>query len=102
MSEHTGVYLEGTVLDEENYCSLKELCRVCGVSAGDIRAMIEEDIITPKGERPEEWRFTLFAIHRVQTVNRLTRDLHINLSGCALVLELLDEIHALRARLPKS
>ena len=87
MSEHTGVYLEGTVLDEENYCSLKELCRVCGVSAGDIRAMIEEDIITPKGERPEEWRFTLLAI---------------NLSGCALVLELLDEIHSLRARLPKS
>ena len=94
--------LEGTVLDEENTCSFGELCRVCGTSESAIREMIAEGIICPEGAGPEEWRFTLVSIHRVQTVTRLTRDLRVNLPGCALALELLDELDRMRCLLHKN
>ena len=94
-------YIQGTVLDEETFCTFGELCRVCGADAELIREMVAEGIISPECCRadaaPEDWRFTLLAVHRVQTVTRRTRDLRINLPGCALVLELLDELAALRA-----
>ena len=90
-------YIQGTVLDDESFCTFGELCRVCGTNADLIREMVAEGIINPEGSAPEDWRFTMLAVHRVQTVTRLTRDLRINLPGCALVLELLDEIAELRA-----
>ena len=94
-------YIQGTVLDDETFCTFGELCRVCGADAELIREMVAEGIISPEccraDDAPEDWRFTLLAVHRVQTVTRLTRDLRINLPGCALVLELLDELAALRA-----
>ena len=101
MSEHSTTYLQGIVLDEESYCSFGELCRLCGASAEQIEEMIAEGIISPEGGNQSEWRFTLVSIHRVQTVVRLHRDLRVNLPGCALVLELLDELAALRAITPQ-
>ncbi|MCL1979839.1 MAG: MerR family transcriptional regulator, partial [Proteobacteria bacterium] len=40
--------------------------------------------------------FTAIAIKRVQTTMRLQRDLRINLPGCALALDLLEELEELR------
>ncbi len=90
---------QGTVLDEETLCSLAELCRLCGVTAEHIHDMIDEGLIIPRGTSPLSWRFSLCEIRRVQTALRLQRDLRVNLPGCALVLDLLDEIDELRRRL---
>ena len=101
MNENNETCIHGTLLDEESFCTFGELCRVCGADAAFIREMVAEGIISPEirreNEGPEEWRFTLLALHRVQTVTRLHRDLRVNLPGCALVLELLDELARLRA-----
>ena len=102
MNELSSTYIQGIVLDEESYCSFSDLCRVCGTSAEQIEEMIAEGIISPEGPTPAEWRFTLVSIHRVQTVARLHRDLRINMPGCALVLELLDELATLRAITPRT
>ncbi|MGI6638455.1 MAG: chaperone modulator CbpM [Desulfobulbus sp.] len=102
MSHNSNAYLQGIVLDEETYCSFGELCRLCGASAEQIHEMVAEGIISPEGRTPAEWRFTLVSLHRVQTVVRLHQDLHINLPGCALVLELLDELDSLRSLLARS
>nr|WP_321466277.1 chaperone modulator CbpM [uncultured Desulfobulbus sp.] len=88
--------ITGIVLNEETRCSLADLCRLCNVSAELIENMIDEGIITPQGRTPKEWRFTFVAVKRVQTVIRLQQDLRVNLPGCALALDLLDEIEALR------
>ncbi len=98
MSEHANAYLQGIVLDDESYCSFGELCRLCGTSTDQIREMIAEGIISPEGTDPAEWRFTLLSVHRVQTAVRLHRDLRVNLPGCALVLELLEELASLRSQ----
>jgi len=88
--------ITGIVLNEETRCSLADLCRLCNVSAEMIESMIDEGIITPMGHTPREWQFTFIAVKRVQTVIRLQQDLRVNLPGCALALDLLDEIEALR------
>ncbi len=91
-------YIQGMVLDEETRCTLADLCRLCGVSAERIHGMVEEGIISPEGYSLREWRFTFVAVKRVQTAIRLQNDLRVNLPGCALVLDLLDEIDELRRR----
>ncbi len=89
-------YIQGLVLNEETRCSLADLCRFCGVNAEIIHDMIEEGVIDPEGLSPREWRFTYIAIKRVQTAVRLQQDLRVNLPGCALALDLLDELEELR------
>ncbi len=89
-------YIQGMVLNEETRCTLADLCRLCGVHAEVIHNMVDEGLITPEGYSPREWRFTFVAVKRVQTAVRLHNDLRVNLPGCALVLDLLDEIEELR------
>ena len=95
MSEER-ITLEGIVIDEETRYSLAELCRLCGVSAEHVHDMIDEGLIVPQGGTPLSWRFSLCELRRVQTAIRLQRDLRINLPGCALVLDLLEELEELR------
>ncbi|WP_028317661.1 chaperone modulator CbpM [Desulfobulbus elongatus] len=90
------IYIQGMVLNEEMRCSLADLCSLCGVNAELIHDMIEEGIITPEGPSMREWCFTSVAVKRVQVAMRLQRDLRVNLPGCALALDLLDELEELR------
>ncbi len=89
-------YISGTVLDEETRCSLKELCSLCGITAETVQDMINEGLISPAAPSPLQWRFDYIEIRRIQTAVRLQRDLRINLPGCALVLDLLEELDELR------
>ena len=92
----TITYLNGTVLDENICCGLPELCSLCGVNAEMIQDMIVEGLISPCQRESRQWRFTSIEIRRVQTAVRLQRDLRVNLPGCALVLDLLEELEELR------
>ncbi len=94
----TPTSLTGTVLDENTRCSLGELCRLCGIPAELVLEMIAEGLLCPQEKAPEEWSFTAIEIKRVQITIRLQRDLRINLPGCALALELLEELEELRQR----
>lgn len=101
MSEET-TYIEGVLLSEDALCSLADLCRFCSVPVELVQAMIDEGILSPQGASPGEWRFaTCLAIRRVRTAVRLQRDLRVNLPGCGLVLDLLDELEELRGLSPR-
>lgn len=89
-------YLCGTVLDEDTRCSLQELCRLCGVNAETVQDMISEGLISPRESSSLQCIFTYVEIRRVQTAVRLQRDLRVNLPGCALALDLLEELEELR------
>ncbi len=89
------------ILDEEFEFTLGELCRASATPAETIIEMVEEGLLEPRGPTPPQWRFTGPALHRVEVALRLQRDLHVNLAGAALVLELLDEIARLRERLAR-
>ena len=97
----TITYLQGTVLDEDTRCSLRELCNLCGVNPELVQDMINEGLISPRTTGGQQYSFSYLEIRRVQTAVRLQRDLRVNLPGCALVLDLLDELEELR-RLTRS
>ena len=88
--------LTGIVLDDELLLSLRELCRLCGVNAESIIAMVDEGVVEPQGAHPREWRFRGMSVRRVQIALQLQRDLRVNLPGAALVLDLLEELEELR------
>ncbi len=84
------------LLDENTNYSLQELSDLCNQSTKLIREMIDEGMIAPTGSSPGQWRFGLREVHRVQTAQRLIRDLKVNLAGAALALDLLEELEELR------
>lgn len=77
---------------------LRELCHVCGVSAELVIDLVEEGILEPTAYDRAGPIFPAVAVRRVRVVRRLQRDLGVNHAGAGLALELLDELHALRAR----
>lgn len=87
------------VLDDDYQLTLGDLCRICGISAEQVLALVEEGVIEPAGQDPGRWRFHSVCIRRVRCAYRLNRDLGVNLAGAALAVQLLEEIDQLRARL---
>ncbi|MEZ5557634.1 MAG: chaperone modulator CbpM [Pseudomonadales bacterium] len=91
--------LEGHLLDAALELSLAELARTCATDADWLITLVDEGILQPRGRRVQEWRFSGVSIERVHRVQRLQRDLGVNLAGSALILDMLEELHELRRRL---
>ncbi|MFP4062567.1 MAG: chaperone modulator CbpM [Halochromatium sp.] len=90
--------VEGVVLDERMLVTVTELTEVCGLSLEQVRSMVSEGMLHPRGAAPEQWRFTGIEVRRTRRALRLQRDLELNLAGAALALDLLDEVEWLRRR----
>lgn len=91
--------LSGRVLDKMVILSMDELCRACRVQREWVLELVEEGILEPQGHDRKGWYFDGTSLHLVQKVRRLQQDLEVNLAGAALVLDLMEEIGVLRARL---
>lgn len=91
--------LVGPIVEEETWLTLAQLCRACGVHAEWVAELVDEGVLEPAGPTMAQWRFAGISVRRVHVALRLQQDLGVNISGVALALELMDEIHALRARL---
>ena len=92
---------QGCILEDENELSLGDLCRACEVHAEYIIALVDEGILEPVGRRQGDWRFGGIGLQRARITLRLQRDLGVNLAGAALVLDLMDEVQRLRARVDR-
>jgi len=102
MTDPESEVLSGKLLEEDSEISLAQLCQACEVHAESVEAMIEEGIIAPIGGGARHWRFTRISVVRVRSVLRMQRDLHVNLAGAALALDLLERIEALNDRIKAS
>ncbi len=92
-------YLQGHVVEEELHLTLVELCQACGVAQEQVTVWVVEGVLEPIGQQPSDWRFAGPSLRRARLAARLTRDLELNAAGVTLVLDLLEEIAALRGRL---
>jgi chaperone modulatory protein CbpM len=101
MTGNTDRLLDGCILEEDFEVSLAELCSACEVHAEFIIALVDEGILEPAGRETGDWRFAGVSLRRAQVARRLQRDLGVNLAGAALVLELMDELRRLQARLDR-
>jgi chaperone modulatory protein CbpM len=90
--------LKGLLVEEELELSLAELCRACELPAERILELVEYGVIEPQGRKPAQWRFHGVCVRRVRRARRLETDLGLNVAGVALVLDLLEEVEKLRAR----
>ena len=99
MVKQTTDILSGHVIENETRLSLRQLCDSCAVRAEYIIELVDEGFIEPSGVEKSHWCFSGVSMKRVQKAKRLQRDLGINLAGVALVIDLIDEIEHLRARL---
>lgn len=86
------------LLDERYTLDLGELCRVHRVQQRVVIGMVREGVLQAEGDTPESWRFNPAALTRLARALRLRDDLHLNLAGTALALDLLEELAALRQR----
>ncbi len=91
--------LNGTLLDEQVHLSLTEISQACSSRTEWVVDLVEEGILEPTGKHPSDWRFPGHSIPRAHIAHRLQHDLGINLAGVALILDLLEELEALRSRL---
>jgi len=95
MNEHE--IFSGVILDEHLTLTLHEVCEVCGIEESLVVEMVKEGIAVPLDEDQARWEFTGVAVARLRTAHRLQRDLHVNLAGAALAVDLLEEIASLRS-----
>ena len=98
MTLHHNV-IDGIIIEDNMELSLRELSRICAVNAEWIVSLVEEGILEPINITSKRWYFSGTCLRRVQIIQRLQRDLDVNLAGAALVLQLREEIEILRTRL---
>ena len=91
--------VSGLILDETTTLTLEELSCACSVRVERIIELVDEGILEPAGREVNEWCFPGPSLGRARTAMHLQHDLDINLPGVALVLDLIDELEILRARL---
>jgi chaperone modulatory protein CbpM len=91
--------LPGVIFEDYAKLSVDELSRMCAVDRMYIVELVEEGVLNAAEVDASGWSFSGGAVRRARTALRLQRDLEINLPGVALVLELLEEIEALRREL---
>mgnify|MGYP001563124251 CR=1 FL=1 len=89
----------GILLDEQVYYSLKDVCHVCGCQTEWVVALVEQGVLHPTGSARHVWQFPGSSLHTAMKARRLQQELDLNLPSVALVLDLLQEIESLCARL---
>ncbi len=90
----------------EEPVELTVIARMAGVQTVLVRRYLEFGLLEPAQPRPSSAartpRFPATSAARVARAERLRRDLDLNYAGAVLVVELLDRISELEARLPRS
>jgi chaperone modulatory protein CbpM len=99
MAEEGSAGIASEVVEQGTLCTFEEVCISCNVNPDWVAGLVEQGAIEAVGPTRAEWRFTTVSLIRVAKARRLERDLGLNLPGVALVLDLLDELDALHARL---
>ena len=103
MTEIQAVVIDTVIVEEEIVFSLDELSQACGAERAYLLLLVEEGVLQPVGGgSPEEWHFKGPALQRARSALRLGRDLELGPAGTALVLDLLEQIETLRARLRRA
>ena len=102
MAETRPVAAEAMIVDDQMLFTLVELCRACNATSAQLTVLVEEGVLEPIGGAPEDWRFPGPSLSRARTALRLAQDLDLGGPGIALVLDLLDEIESLRARMRRA
>ena len=76
--------------------SFEEFCQVTNLASAVLIEIVEQGIVEPKGNAPENWSFDTQMIAVTKKALRLHNDLDIDWPGIALAISLIDELELLR------
>lgn len=88
-----GIWIEG-----DQALDLDAFATACGFEVGFVRLLVDEGLLQPTMDQPA-WRFGGEALARARRIRRLQRDFEANLQSVAVMLDLIDEVERLRARI---
>jgi chaperone modulatory protein CbpM len=88
-----------TTIIESEPLSLAEIAQAVGADEPWVVQLVEIEIlhVALPAAPPSQWRFGSAALQRAREVRRLERDFGTTLDAAALILDLQDELHRLRA-----
>jgi chaperone modulatory protein CbpM len=78
--------------------SLIEIVAFARVERVRVIEMVDVGLLEPSGNAIEQWQFASRDLRRLRAAQRLMDDLGVNLSGAALILDLIEERDELLAR----
>lgn len=81
---------------QEFRLELAEFAHACGITTVFVEELVREGVLAPREQAPV---FSGDEVVRVRRAVRLQRDFEASLPSVAVMLDLLDEIERLRARL---
>lgn len=70
---------------------LMELIGCTHIERARVVEMVDAGLLDPIGGAEDEWRFAARDLRRLRSAERLCADLGVNLSGAALILDLIEE-----------
>ncbi len=94
--------LTGSVIGDEAVLSIEELARACCAEAQWIMELVAIGLLEPQGTETSRWRFCAADLSCARRVARLQMDFDASLDAAAVMLDLLDQIEQLRARLKRA
>lgn len=90
--------LAGVALDEA-MLTLDELARACAVEPHWVEVRVQAGLLRCAGDATSEWRFASTELARARRMVAVERDFDANEELAALVVDLIEEVQRLRARL---
>ncbi len=94
--------LTGSVIGDEGVLALEELARACGAEAEWIVELVAVGVLEPQGTEASRWRFRAADLTCARRVARLQRDFGATIEAAAVMIDLLQQIDQLRARLKRA
>ena len=86
-------------LQDDVALTLDELCATCAVTREWVAMRVEEGLLPIDAGVPGAWRFGSRELRRAREMHRIERTFDAAPELAALVVDLLEEIEALRARM---
>jgi len=92
--------LQAQLLDADDWLRIEEICTRLHVERQWIVELVEIGALEPQGGvDPSAWAFSRAELPRVLAMTRLVLDLGVNLTGAAIIVELVEERRKLLAQL---
>lgn len=82
----------------DEFLTLHEVSIVCHIPENTLQSFIEYEIIHPI-KKENEIKLSVQQLKRIQKAQRLQKDLEVNLSGIAVILDLLEQMDDLQRQL---
>ena len=89
------------IVDDHAPVTIHELAQCCEQQIEWVMTLVEHGVLPTlqQTERPEGWVFASAAVARARQVSRLQRDFEVNLDAAALMVDLMQEVRALKLQL---